>query len=100
MWFSFTWFIFTINFVSQPGPNTVIPESCDYFSASCDQQLDYCVLQCSGPALPFSLLARFDKANDKFVDVQVLENNSEQRAAVAELELPSVLNFTVPEDSG
>ena len=82
------------------GSNPAIAESCDYFSASCDHHLDYCILTCYGPTLPFTLLARFDKENDKFEPVQNLESNDIQREAIAELQLPTVQTFTVPQDSG
>ena len=80
--------------------DTAIDESCDYFSASCDHLLDYCILTCSGPTLPFTLLVKFDKENDKFEPVQNLESNDVQREAIADLQLPTVQNFVVPEDSG
>ena len=82
------------------GPHPVIPESCDFFRASCDEQLEYCLLFCDGPAIPFTVLAQFNKDSEKFVDLQFLETNEEQRGAVAELELPSMQTFTVPEDNG
>ena len=82
------------------GSNPAIAESCDYFSASCDHYLDYCILTCYGPTLPFILLARFDKDNDKFEPVQNLESNDIQREAIAELQLPTIQTFTVPHDSG
>ena len=50
--------------------------------------------------LPFTLLVRFDKENDKFEPVQNLESNDVQREAIADLQLPTVQNFVVPEDSG
>ena len=80
--------------------NPAIEESCDYYSASCDQQLDYCILTCSGPTLPFTILVRFDNESDKFEPVQNLESNDIQREAIAELQLPTVQNFVVPEDNG
>ena len=82
------------------GTNPAIEESCDYYDASCDQQLDYCILTCSGPTLPFTILVRFDNESDKFEPVQNLENNDIQREAIAELQLPTVQNFVVPEDNG
>ena len=82
------------------GSNPAIAESCDYFSALCDHHLDYCILTCYGPTLPFTLLARFDKDNDKFEPVQNLESNDVQREAIAEFQLPAVQTFTVPQDSG
>ena len=82
------------------GSNPAIAESCDYFSASCDHHLDYCILTCYGPTLPFIILARFDKDNDKFEPVQNLESNDVQHEAIAELQLPTVQTFTVPHDSG
>ena len=80
--------------------NPAIEESCDYYGASCDEQLDYCVLTCSGPTLPFTILVRFDDEGDKFEPVQNLESNNIQREATAELQLPTVQNFVVPEDNG
>ena len=50
--------------------------------------------------LPFTLLVKFDKENDKFEPVQNLESNDVQREAIADLQLPTVQNFVVPEDSG
>ena len=50
--------------------------------------------------LPFTLLVRFDKENDKFEPVQNLESNDVQREAIAELQLPTAQNFVVPEDNG
>ena len=54
------------------GSNPAIAESCDYFNASCDHHLDYCILTCYGPTLPFLLLARFDKDNDNLSLFRIL----------------------------
>ena len=67
---------------------------------SCDQQLNYCLLSCSGPTVPFSALARFDKDTKMFENVKVLESNNNLREAVAEINLPTVQTFSVPKDSG
>ena len=67
---------------------------------SCDQQLNHCLLSCSGPTVPFSALARYDKDKEMFEDVKVMESNDDLREAVAEINLPTVKKFTVPQNSG
>ena len=39
-------------------------DRCEYFSASCSHNLTHCLLQCSGPSLPFSILVAYEE--DKF----------------------------------
>jgi len=41
------------------GTNPAIPSSCSYFDASCSDSLEFCVLMCKGPAVPYSLLVRY-----------------------------------------
>jgi dipeptidyl aminopeptidase/acylaminoacyl peptidase len=75
--------------------NPSIPSRCDYFSASCSPSLGYCLLTCSGPAIPYTLLAQYD--GDTLTPVTVLENNSALHEAVSQLSLPTVEEFTVPQ---
>ena len=34
--------------------------SCQYWSGSCSDSLDYCMLQCSGPDIPFTITLKYE----------------------------------------
>ena len=36
-----------------------IPNECGVFSASCAETLQYCILHCHGPTIPFSLVVSY-----------------------------------------
>lgn len=42
-----------------------VPTTCSVFSAVCSSSLKYCILYCYGPAVPFSILVKYE--NGKFV---------------------------------
>ncbi len=88
----------TIDFIL--GPNPSIPDTCDYFLVSCDSQLDYCLLYCRGPCIPYTVSAHFDKGTQKLDEVRVQEGNVDLRVAVETINLPTVEKFTVPGDDG
>ena len=49
-----------------------LPSECHYWSGSCSLDVSYCLLQCSGPCLPFSVLVkysdnRFTAGIDKYI---------------------------------
>jgi dipeptidyl aminopeptidase/acylaminoacyl peptidase len=75
--------------------NPSIPSRCDYFSASCSPSLDHCLLHCSGPALPYTVLVQYD--GEKLTPVWFLETNPDLHEAVSELDLPTVDVFRVPQ---
>ena len=80
------------------GPNPSLPESCDYFRASCDDQLQYCLLDCLGPCVPYTVLASYDQAGERLEILQVMEGNPTLRDAVSSLALPVSQTFSVPAD--
>ena len=84
------------------GPNPSLPDTCEYFSISCDDKLDYCLLSCRGPCVPFSLLVKFDRDTIQkrfFQPLKFLEVNLNLREAVTDLCLPKSQSFQVPADS-
>lgn len=40
------------------------PSGCTYWSGTCSSDLSHCLLQCSGPVIPFTVLVRYN--NDEF----------------------------------
>ena len=58
------------------------------------------MVNCRGPSIPYSLIARFDKDNRELTIVRNKEVNEELRHAVMSLDLPSTHFFTVPSDQG
>jgi dipeptidyl aminopeptidase/acylaminoacyl peptidase len=55
------------------GVPSEISTKCTVFTVDCSHSLAYCVLSCQGPAVPFSLLVRYD--NGQLVEVLTLESN-------------------------
>jgi dipeptidyl aminopeptidase/acylaminoacyl peptidase len=74
--------------------NPSIPSRCDYFSASCSPSLDHCLLSCSGPAVPYTLLVHYD--GEKLTPVRLLEENAAVHEAISNVSLPTVDFFTIP----
>ena len=93
--------IFTIP--SSPlGPNPSLPDTCEYFSINCDENLNYCLLSCRGPCVPFSLVVKYDRDTVHkrfFQPLKFLEVNVNLRTAVADLCLPKSQSFQVPADT-
>ena len=82
------------------GPNEALPESCDYFLVSCDQQLRFCLLDCRGPRVPYLLLTMFDQDKRELQVLTMMKSNSGLRRAVSGLTLPTVRKFSIPRDRG
>ncbi|KAL5479676.1 hypothetical protein EMCRGX_G023232 [Ephydatia muelleri] len=76
------------------SPNPSISNKCEYFVASCDPATTYCVIQCKGPALPYSLLVHYEGGT--FKAVNLLEPNSLLHQTLPGYLLPTVDTFTVP----
>ncbi len=86
--------------LSYSGPNDALPESCDYFLASCDQQLQYCLVHCRGPRVPYSIMTRYDGTARSLVPISLLEPNALLSESVTDVTLPTTSSFTVPSSSG
>jgi len=82
------------------GPNPALPDDCHYFQASCDESLQFCLLQCRGPCVPYSVMTRFSPESRSLTPVNILEQNSRLRDVVADVVLPTLESFTVPASEG
>ncbi|XP_019850892.1 PREDICTED: prolyl endopeptidase FAP-like [Amphimedon queenslandica] len=68
--------------------------SCQYWSGSCSDSLEYCMLQCSGPDIPFTITLKYEGGG--FVPVVYLERNELLRESIASFDLPTVEVVTIP----
>ena len=82
------------------GPNEALPESCDFFLASCADQLQFCLVHCRGPSIPYSIMMHFNKDSRVLEPISILEPNSQLGIAVSDVNLPKVTTFTVPSSEG
>ncbi|XP_064385612.1 prolyl endopeptidase FAP-like [Halichondria panicea] len=80
------------------SPNPSLPQSCDYFSVSCDDTLAHCLLTCLGPCIPFSLFVTFNSSTHAFQPIRFMERNVHVHDSVRDLCLPKMETFQVPSE--